>query len=117
MHLTEAVKKAARRVGSRVGSSGYGILVVVLLAIAGCVSGPPVQEMSDARQAITVAKEAGAEEFASVEFNAAEAYLESAQIKLSERFYSTARKDAMLAKDKALEALARAGSAVKNDPI
>jgi len=88
----------------------YGLVAVLLLAIAGCVTGPPVQEMSDARQAIAVAKEAGAAELASTELSEAEAYLESAQKKLSERSYSPARRDALLAKDKALDALALAES-------
>jgi len=88
----------------------YGLVAVLLLVIAGCVTGPPVQEMSDARQAIAVAKEAGAAELASTELSEAEAYLESAQKKLSERSYSPARRDALLAKDKALDALALAES-------
>ena len=61
--------------------------------------------MSDARQAIAVAREAGAEEHAVGTLRAAEAYLDSAQRKLSERAYGQARLDALQAKDKALEAL------------
>ena len=62
--------------------------------------------MSDARQAIAVAREAGAEAHASRELSAAEAYLESAQRNLSERAYNDARRDALKAKLKALDALA-----------
>ncbi len=107
---------AARKIADqRFAGLGYGLLAVLLLAIAGCVTGPPVQEMSDARQAIAVAKEAGAAKLAAAELDEAEAYLDSAQKKLSEHSYSPARRDALLAKDKALDALARAESALEND--
>ena len=62
--------------------------------------------MSDARQAIAVARAAGAEKLAAADFQAAESSLASAQRKLSERAYSQARRDALYARDKALEALA-----------
>jgi len=102
--------EAGKIADQRFAGTWYGLVAVLLLAVAGCVTGPPVQEMSDARQAIAVAKEAGAAELASAELSEAEAYLESAQKKLSERSYSPARRDALLAKDKALDALARAES-------
>lgn len=99
----------------RFAGFGYGLVVVLLLAVVGCVTGPPVQEMSDARQAIAVAKDAGAAEVATDELNEAVAYLESAQKKLSEGSYSPARRDALLAKDKALDALARAEGSAENE--
>lgn len=86
------------------------------MVISGCVSGPPVQEMSDARQAINVARDAGADKTASAELRAAESYLESAERKLGERSYTQARHDALLAKDKALAALAGAEAAGQNQP-
>jgi HEPN domain-containing protein len=61
--------------------------------------------MSDARQAISVAKAAGAQEFAGDDLQEAETSLESAQKKLNEGAYSQARYDALRARDKALEAL------------
>lgn len=61
--------------------------------------------MSDARQAIAAAKEAGAEERAAEDLRAAEAFLDSAQRNLSERAYGSARRDATLAKKKARQAL------------
>ena len=45
----------------------------MILSISACESSPPVQEMSDARQAIAVAKEAGAEELAPMHLQSAEA--------------------------------------------
>jgi hypothetical protein len=102
--------------GDRQRSSGFAIAAALLFFVAGCVTGPPVQEMSDARQAIGVAREAGAEQTAAADLLAAEAYLDSAQRKLGERSYSQARHDALLAKEKALEALAGAEAAGQNQP-
>ncbi|MDH4047859.1 MAG: DUF4398 domain-containing protein [Gammaproteobacteria bacterium] len=62
--------------------------------------------MSDARQAISVAKEAGAEKAAPDDIREAEALLDSAQKNLADRAYAQARRDAMQAKQKALHALA-----------
>ncbi len=67
----------------------------------------PVQEMSDARQAITVAREAGAEEFAADDLKAAVNYLQSAEKFLHKREYDLARRDAIQAKSSALDALRR----------
>lgn len=61
--------------------------------------------MSDARQAIAAAKEAGAEERAAEDLRAAEAFLDSAERNLSERSYGSARRDATLAKERARLAL------------
>lgn len=79
-------------------------LLAMLLVVAGCQSAP-VQEMSDARQAITVAKEAGAAEYASAELKAAMDLLTSAERSLNRREYTQARDNAMQAKVKALDAL------------
>lgn len=81
------------------------IVLVTVLSLTACETAPPVQEMSDARQAIAVAKEAGAEEFAAFHLKAAEDYLASAEAALSKRAYSEARRDAKHAKMKALDAL------------
>ena len=59
-----------------------------LLVLAACETTPPAQEMSDARQAIAVAKEAGAEEFAAFHLKAAEDYLETAKQALNDGRYS-----------------------------
>ncbi|HNP37754.1 MAG TPA: DUF4398 domain-containing protein [Woeseiaceae bacterium] len=78
---------------------------VVLLALLGaCETTPPVQEMSDARQAIAVARDAGAEAYAKVQLQDALRHLESAEHELSSEEYKAARRDALLAKAKALEA-------------
>jgi hypothetical protein len=80
--------------------------LAALLAIAGCQSAP-VQEMSDARQAITVAKNAGAEELAPDDIKAAMDYLHSAEGFINQRQYDMARRDAVNAKASALDALRR----------
>ncbi|HEX9851591.1 MAG TPA: DUF4398 domain-containing protein [Woeseiaceae bacterium] len=80
--------------------------MTLLMLSAGCESGPPVQEMSDARQAISIAREAGAATAAGEDLSQAEALLESAEKNLAGRAYSQARRDAMQAKEKALNALA-----------
>ena len=81
------------------------LLLASVTLIVACESTPPVQEMSDARQAIAVAKEAGAAERAAFHLKAAEDYLDSAEQKLSDRQYSQARYDAKQAKMKAIDAL------------
>ena len=91
-----------------------GFAVLFAFVLTACVSGPPVQEMSDARQAIGAARDAGAAQSAADDLRAAEAYLDSAEEKLSDKSYSMARRDALLAKDKALEALAGAEAAGQN---
>jgi hypothetical protein len=78
--------------------------LAVLLAVAACQTAP-VQEMSDARMAITVAREAGAEEHAATDLKVAVDYLQSAEGFLSERNYEMARRDAVNAKASALSAL------------
>jgi len=83
------------------------VLLATLLMVAACQTAPPVQEMSDARQAIMVAKEAGAAEHAAADLREAENYLHSAEGSLSARNYATARRDAVQAKAKAIEALRR----------
>ncbi len=71
--------------------------------------------MSDARQAISVAKEAGAAELAADALKAAVDYLQSAERYLNASEYRYARRDAEQAKIKALEALKRSASNEENN--
>lgn len=87
-----------------------------MLVLAACSSGPPVQEMSDARQAISVAREAGAHEHAATDLRAAEDFLDSALRNLSKKEYGLARVDAVEAKNKALTALEITESSTSGDP-
>ncbi|MDX2412349.1 MAG: DUF4398 domain-containing protein [Woeseiaceae bacterium] len=80
-------------------------VLAAMLVVAGCTASAPVQEMSDARQAITAAKEAGAAEYAADELDAAVEFLSSAEIYLNNNSFHFARRDAIAAKSKALDAL------------
>jgi hypothetical protein len=92
-----------------------GLVVAVLFSMMACETTPPAQEMSDARQAIAVAREAGAAEHAAFHLKAAEDYLESARQALNEGEYSAARRDAKHAKMKALDALRETESSTGKD--
>ena len=81
-----------------------GALTLTLL-LAACETAPPVQEMSDARQAITVAREAGAADLAAAELAEAEKYLQNAEEKLDDEEYREARNAALEAKLRAQKAL------------
>ena len=81
------------------------VLALTLFVAAACETAPPVQEMSDARQAIAVAREAGAADLAAAELAEAEKYLQSAEQKLNDQAYREARNDALEAKTRALNAL------------
>ena len=103
------------KTGAFFGVPARALLIATLFIAAGCGTSPPVQEMSDARQAIAAARDAGAEQSAAEDLRVAEAFLDSAQRKLSERSYAQARRDALQAKAKALAALATA-EGPDNDP-
>jgi outer membrane murein-binding lipoprotein Lpp len=78
---------------------------VGILGLAGCNSAP-VQEMSDARQAIAAARVAGATENTSPDFYAAQAAIARAEKHLEAQEYTRARYAAMEAKRHAGAALA-----------
>lgn len=80
------------------------VAVATLLLLAGCASAP-VQEMSDARQAIQAAEEAGAASYAPEALQDAKRLLTSAERKLQREAYQSARIDAREARRRATEAL------------
>jgi outer membrane murein-binding lipoprotein Lpp len=80
-------------------------MIVGILGLAGC-TGAPVQEMSDARQAIAAARVAGATENTSPDFYAAQAAIARAEKHLEAQEYTRARYAAMEAKRHAGAALA-----------
>jgi hypothetical protein len=83
----------------------------VLLGAAGCAAtGPPVQEMSDARQAIAAAREAGAATLDDDNLRSAELQLAQAEAQLQQRMYWDARRLAVNAKETAIAALLRSRS-------
>lgn len=81
-----------------------GSLAAVAFLLVACVS-PPVQEMSDARQAIRAAREAGAVIYSLEKFNEASELLEKAESKLEVGSYFEAKRHAVEARKKAIRAL------------
>lgn len=85
-------------------------LLAVFVGVAclvGC-AGAPVQEMSDARQAIAAAGAAGATSATSADFSAAQAAIGRAETHLQAQEFTRARLAAMEAKRHAAAALANA---------
>jgi hypothetical protein len=94
---------------SRVVPLSIGL--ILLLSAVGCVSGPPVQEMSNARQAIKAAVDAGAGTGAAAqELTEARQLLEQAQSRFEGQAYRAARVSAVAAHGKAKRALSIAQS-------
>jgi hypothetical protein len=81
------------------------LLAALLVApfVVGC-AGMPLQQMSDARQAIRAAERAGAEKHAPELLGEARALVESARESMHKGDYREARDDAELARAKAMEA-------------
>lgn len=88
------------------------IALLALAAVAGCASAP-VQEMSNARQAIGAAQAVQAEEYAPERLKSAERLLGRAERELDAGRYGKARRHAQAAWEEAVEArsLAIANSA------
>ncbi len=77
----------------------------IALTLAGCVTNPPYQEMSDARQAVNAAVEAGADVANPALVRLAKRHMENAKVAMEERRFNAARNEAVLAHRKAAEAL------------
>jgi len=75
-----------------------------LFLLGACSVMPPVQEMSDARQAIKAAREANAEKYAPQKLRSAEDSLELATKTLEQGEYEEARMAATVAKALAIKA-------------
>jgi hypothetical protein len=80
-------------------------LLGVFGVLGACVTTPPVQEMSDARQAIAAAVDAEAGRHAPETLAEARRFLETAQEQLQEEAYGSARLNAVRAKNRASQAL------------
>ena len=79
--------------------------VLVTVFVLGCATSPPVQEMSDARQAIAAAEDADAVRFAPTPLGDARRYLSQAETQIRDRSFSLARTNAIRAKNSAVDAL------------
>lgn len=86
---------------------GWRLLVLLVLAASGC-TGAPVQEMSDARQAMAAAKAAKAPVKAPDDFVKATAHMRYAESALQNGRYKSALEHATWAKKHALDARQRA---------
>ncbi len=81
----------------------FTLLAIATLALAACATAP-VQEMSDARQAIRSAEAVGAAQRSPDALLAAQNLLREAQIRLEAGDYDDARRYALDARDKAIKA-------------
>ena len=81
------------------------MLVALALVLGGCVTAPPVQEMSDARQAIAAAEQANAGRLAADTLADARRFLAQAEQQIQEQAYGPARMNAVRAKNRAVLAL------------
>ncbi len=79
--------------------------LIAALVIVGCATSPPVQEMSDARQAIAAAEDADAERLAPMPLDDARQYLSQAETQIRARSFVLARTNAIRAKNSAVDAL------------
>lgn len=83
------------------------LLTLLCVGMVGC-AGAPVQEMSNARQAIKAARDAGADQVAPQEMSEAQSLLEQAEANLQKGAWRDARRNAIQAKSKATEAMVAA---------
>ena len=92
-------------------SSGYRfarllrwLFILLALALGSACGSAPVQEMSEARQAIDAARIAGAEQHAAEQYNKAQTLLKDAEQLLNDRHFRKARLSAADARDEAVRA-------------
>jgi len=78
---------------------------MILLGLLAACTAPPVQEMSDARQAVRAAQAAGAADRAPIELAAAQQLIDEAQLYLSRKEYRRAEQAAIEARAAAIRAM------------
>ena len=88
---------------TRVTTRLFALLVAVF--VVGCATSPPVQEMSDARQAIVAAEDADAARLAPAPLDDARRFLSQAETQIRARSFNMARSNAIRAKNSAVDAL------------
>lgn len=87
------------------------VATIVALLLVGCVTSPPVQEMSDARQAIQAAEIAEADRLAAEPLADARRLLAEAERQIQQEAYGPARMNAVRARNRAALALRTTQSA------
>jgi hypothetical protein len=90
-------------------------LLAVVATAVGCITAPPVQEMSDARQAINAAVEANASRFAPESLGDARRFLEEAEQQIQQQAFGPARMNAVRAKNRAAQALRSSLASVETE--
>lgn len=88
-----------------------------MLALSACAIAPPVQEMSDARQALRAAEAVGAAQRSPDPLLAARHLLQEAQTQLEAGAYTSARRYALDARDAAIRAREIATKAPPPPPL
>ena len=83
-------------------------IVLALFILSGCATLPPLQEMSNARQTISAAKELSENAAADVKILEAERLLARAQRRIEVNLYDSARQDALRAQKEAIEFIEKA---------
>ena len=78
-------------------------IVLALFILSGCATLPPLQEMSNARQTISAAKELSENAVADEKILEAERLLARAQRRIEVNLYDSARQDALRAQKEAIE--------------
>jgi|TARA_B100000530_G_scaffold327882_1_gene268124 hypothetical protein len=81
------------------------LILVLTLLVSACATEPPVQMMSDARQAIAAAEEADAPRLAPVPIAEARRYIALAETQIRNGSFTYAWQNAQRAKNRAVEAL------------
>lgn len=92
------------------------LCVLALATLLAACSAAPVQEMSDARQAVRAAQAAGADQYAPDQLAQAVRLIDAAQDGLKRHDYRSAEQAAVEARRTALEALAAARAARATPP-
>ena len=83
-------------------------IVLALFILSGCATLPPLQEMSNARQTISAAKELSENAAADEKILEAERLLARAQRRIEVNLYDSARQDALRAQKEAIEFIEKA---------
>ncbi len=87
--------------------AGSMVPVAMLLVVVGACAGIPVQEISDARQAVRAAEEVGADQHAPIYYERAATLLGRAERAMAAGDYGKARGEATFAREEALKARER----------
>lgn len=83
-------------------------IVLALFILSGCATLPPLQEMSNARQTISAAKDLSENAAADEKILEAERLLARAQRRIEVNLYDSARQDALRAQKEAIEFIEKA---------